>query len=199
MTYSKKAFNHRKALIYISLIVSTFFMLTPQNVLAQTDPVPILTLEATSEVVVDADESDSASVGDTLLYRVIVTNESETTATEVRFLGRLDEHLTLIEDSVSSSQGTARPGIFAQVELGELPGGESAMIEFQATVEASVQGDQVLTSVQISFAESSEAPDETGGLTQDQNLVATPVDAPTSLPTAEEPSVQSMIFLPIIR
>lgn len=199
MTYSEKAFVHRKTLIYISLIVSAFFMLMPQSAFAQTEETPILTLEATSEIMVDADESNSASAGDTLLYRVIVANESEITATEVRFLGRLDEHLMLMEESVSSSQGTVQTGSFAQVELGDLAGGESATIEFQATVESSVQGDQVLTSVQISFAENSEAPSETGGLTQNQNLVATPVDAPTALPIAEEPGVQSIIFLPIIR
>ena len=164
--------------------------MVPQSLSAQDEPKPRLSLTSSSELHVDADNNDEASVGDTLIYHVTIQNDGDAAATVVRFLSKLDEHLTLIGDSITSSQGSVRAGGFVQVELGELAAGESATIDFQATVDVGSASGQVRTTTQISFAEDNQPPDETGGLSQGETLVVTPVEV--------QETPEFMIYLPFI-
>jgi len=197
ITYKKNLLANCKALIYIS-IVATFMMLIPQNLLAQEDPAPVLRLDSSGELVIDADNSGSITVGDTLGYSATISNESLTAANEVRFLGKLDSNLTLQNETIVTSQGAVMEGDFVQIEVGELLGGDSVTITFEAMIGEDIEGGQVLTSVQISFAEDSESPGETGGLADNQNLISIIIDSPTSVPTIDEPVTQVSLFLPIV-
>jgi len=190
MLYQKIILKNGKLLICIGILFAMSLMLAPQALLAQDDPLPSVRLASSSELNIDVNGDGEASIGDTLLYRITATNDSNATATGIRFLSKLDEHLTLIDSSITSSQGSVRLGGFVQVELGELAAGESATIEFQAVIDAGSAAGQVRTTTQVSFNEDNRPPEETGGLSQGETLVVTPIQA------RQIPSY--MIYLPFI-
>jgi len=109
-----------RALIYVGILFAIGLMFGPQALSAQDEPMPDLQLASSSELYMDVANDGNASVGDTLLYQVIITNEGDATATFVRFLGKLDTNLSLIEESIATSQGSVRSGSFVQIEVGEL-------------------------------------------------------------------------------
>ncbi len=89
----------------------------------------------------DADGSGTASIGDEIEYEITVTNLGNATATALRLLDRLDENLTFMVDSLSSTHGAMAVidiGNSQQIgiQIGNLAAGATALVRFRAIITA---------------------------------------------------------------
>ena len=102
---------------------------------------PKISALKTATEVVDADDNGVASPGDTLLYRVTITNSGNTASTSTSFSDLLDPNTHLVVGSVQTSAGTVTTGNTAgnasvAVSVGTIPGdGGSVTITFRATID----------------------------------------------------------------
>jgi uncharacterized repeat protein (TIGR01451 family)/fimbrial isopeptide formation D2 family protein len=101
---------------------------------------PVLSATKAVSLLTDADGNSTPSPGDTLLYTVVVTNSGNTGASNVAFTDIPDTHTTLVNSSVTASQGVITSGNSGAppvtVQLGTLGGGAVATITFQALIDS---------------------------------------------------------------
>lgn len=96
---------------------------------------PAVEVTQVDQLVTDADNSGEVSDGDTLAYRVILTNPIEEAITGVTFTETLDPQTALIADSISTSMGTASAnGNTVTVNIGEIAAAATVEIAFEAQV-----------------------------------------------------------------
>lgn len=100
---------------------------------------PIINSTKQDSLLVDADNNGVVSLGDTLLYRIIVANTGNAGATDVVFNDTPDANTTLINGSVQTSQGTVTTGnnegdTAIAVNISDLPAGSSVTISFHVTI-----------------------------------------------------------------
>ncbi len=102
-----------------------------------TDTVPLMP-EATLNVTMTSDRAEAAP-GDTITYTATVTNEGPSDARGVLFTDMPDTNTTLVVGSVTTTEGTVTTGNTggdsqADVNIGTLPLGASAEIQYSVTV-----------------------------------------------------------------
>jgi fibro-slime domain-containing protein/uncharacterized repeat protein (TIGR01451 family) len=95
---------------------------------------PVLVVEKSATLAVDADADSAASPGDTLLYTIRVKSTGNTAATQVAVDDTIGEGMSLEAGSLQTSQGTVVTGQPVKVNLGELPSGTTATVTFRATL-----------------------------------------------------------------
>ncbi|HEX7184807.1 MAG TPA: Calx-beta domain-containing protein [Thermoanaerobaculia bacterium] len=96
---------------------------------------PVLRVEKTDVLFADADGDGAASPGDTLLYRLTVTNSGNTGATEVVLTDPIPANASLVAGTVQTSQGTVESEEPVRVALGEVAAGATATVSFQVRVD----------------------------------------------------------------
>jgi uncharacterized repeat protein (TIGR01451 family) len=184
---------------------------TPQSPTATVSPTPFPTVEGIDLVVlkrdflfVDADESDSVSPGDELLYQIEVTNRGPATAEQVRLLDVPDPHTQLMVGRVRTSRGTITRGNAlgdneVLVEIDTLAADETAVIGFQVIIDATTSAPQVDNQATVTFVRTGAAANDTGTTLSDDPETAA-LNDPTITAveqTALAPNFQ--IGLPVIR
>ena len=103
---------------------------------------PVLEFTKQDALLVDADNNDIASPGDTIQYTVVVRNYGNQAATGVQFADSPDTNTTLVAGSVRTSQGNVINGnaagdTSARVALGTLAGNRgAATITFRVRINA---------------------------------------------------------------
>jgi uncharacterized repeat protein (TIGR01451 family) len=137
---------------------------------------------------VDADANGVASPGDTLMYVIVVSNQGNAAAGMVQFGDTPDLNTTLVSGSVATDRGSVilgnNPGDSqVNVELGTLPGAETANITFMVTINNPVDGNATTVSNQGQVSgsnipdEPTDDPDSPAG----DDPTITPIDADPSL------------------
>lgn len=92
------------------------------------------------ELLVDADSSGGPTPGDTLRYRIRLSNDGNQSLANVNFQDNLDPNTQLVPGSVTASQGLiSTSSSSVSVDVGTIPGdGGLVDIVFDATINASV-------------------------------------------------------------
>lgn len=93
---------------------------------------------------VDSDANDVASVGDILIYRLTVQNTGNGAAGGLQITSAATTGLTLVPGSIVTSLGTVATGNSAgdatlQVDIPQLPAGDTALISYQMRITANAQ------------------------------------------------------------
>jgi len=134
-------------------------------------------------LLVDADGNGFASPGDTLSYQITIHNSGNTSSTGVIFSDTPDANTTLVTGSVMTSRGTVTGGNAGTppvtVDLGEIPGGESAVISFQVTINNPLPAGVEIISNQglVSSNEEPDLPTDDPDVPGDDDPTDTPVTA----------------------
>ncbi len=102
--------------------------------LTQIAAAPVLTATKTATLYADADNNGVASPGDTLLYRIQVTNGGNTAATSVTVTDPIPAGTTLEPGSVQTGQGSVTSETPPQIALGDLAAGASAVVTLRVRV-----------------------------------------------------------------
>lgn len=94
----------------------------------------------TDELLIDADSSGNPSPGDTLRYRVVISNDGNQSLAGVKFEDILDPNTELVAGSVVASQGLiSTSSSSVSVDVGTVPGnGGSVEIVFAVRINTSV-------------------------------------------------------------
>gem|GEM_PF-979990 len=99
---------------------------------------PRLAAEKRAVLLTDADGDGAVSPGDTLLYRITVTNSGNTAATGVILTDPVPASSSLVADSVQTSQGWIAAESPLTLEIGDLEAGAVATVTFEVRIDAAV-------------------------------------------------------------
>jgi uncharacterized repeat protein (TIGR01451 family) len=108
---------------------------------------PVIEAYKTDFLLVDADDSDNVSPGDTLLYNVTILNSGNQAAADVRFTDPLtDPYLSLVTGTVQTNLGAVITGnnvgdVEVVVDVDTLPAGSSAKISFRVLIDIAIPVD----------------------------------------------------------
>ncbi|WP_460715036.1 RHS repeat-associated core domain-containing protein [Nocardioides dilutus] len=107
-------------------------------------------------LVVDADGNGFVSAGDTLAYQLEVNSVGTQIVTGIRVTAPTPAGTTLVDGSVTTTQGTVTPGPHAEVDLGTMGPLSQSVVEFRlkvdqplaagisaVSVQAEIRGDQI--------------------------------------------------------
>ena len=134
----------------VGAITMVFNATTPLDIAIDSfEVVSLLTAAKSDALLVDNDEDEQVSPGDTLLYSVLITNPDDAfdaVATGVIFTDRPDLNTALVVSSVTTTQGTVTSGNQAGdtevvVNVGTIEDGGSVTITFEVTVDEALTED----------------------------------------------------------
>lgn len=108
--------------------------------------IPVVTAWKDVAVAEDRDGNDSASPGDTLEYTVVLANRGNVAAENVGFLDRIDPYVSLVENSLTTTQGDIISGSSStdttvQVAVGTMEPGASVTIVYQVRIDDNIPSD----------------------------------------------------------
>jgi large repetitive protein len=95
---------------------------------------PVLAATKADALVVDPDDNDQPSPGDTLEYTIVVRNTGSAPATDIVVLDPVPTHTSVVAGSVTTTMGTVESENPPRVALGELAPGAEATITFRVTI-----------------------------------------------------------------
>ncbi|MFN8485318.1 MAG: hypothetical protein U0768_19950 [Anaerolineae bacterium] len=148
---------------------------------------PLIAASKTDFLLVDADNSGSASPGDTLLYSVIIRNTGNTAATNVQFSDTPDPNTTLVINSVTTTQGTITSGNAGvppvTVNIGTIAANGVVTITFQVRIANPLPAGVTQVANQ--------------GFVSGDNFPTTPTDNPKT-PQPNDPTITPVTTAPVI-
>ncbi|MFN8498622.1 MAG: hypothetical protein U0641_12290 [Anaerolineae bacterium] len=148
---------------------------------------PVINATKTDFLLVDADNSGSASPGDTLLYSVVIRNNGNTAATNVQFSDTPDPNTTLVINSVTTTQGTVTGGNSGTppvtVNVGSIAANASVTITFQVRINNPLPTGVTQVANQ--------------GFVSGDNFPTTPTDNPKT-PQPGDPTITPVTAAPVI-
>jgi len=163
-------------------------------VITAVDAAPILTITKTAALQVDADSSSDISPGDTLRYTVTVTNSGNQDAALVFGDGIPDANTSLVNNTVTTTQGTILSGNTGEgvvgVDLGDVPG-----VVGGVNGQATITFDVLIANPLSSAAVPPQVVDQ-GGVTC---TACTPQDQPTDDPSTDtvgDPTITPVVAAP---
>ena len=125
----------------VATVNGTEFIAISDDYAFSTSPVsaPNMKFTMAAHLAKDADGNGVASPGDTIGYTSIITNVASTAATDVRFSDIPDINTRLVVGTVTTTQGSVLKGNLpgedsVEVDLGDIPVGNNAVITFDVTI-----------------------------------------------------------------
>jgi uncharacterized repeat protein (TIGR01451 family) len=106
-------------------------------------PTPVLLVTKLDALTTDADGSRDVTAGDTLTYTMEIRNTGDVTLHDVVFVDAPDPNTTLLVGHVTTSQGMVTRGnatghSTVSVDVGDLPGGATALLSFAVVINPSL-------------------------------------------------------------
>jgi uncharacterized repeat protein (TIGR01451 family) len=126
-------------LAFVAATTGTLFTTPTNEVSVVVASAPTLDAFKRDDLIVDADNNGFASAGDTLNYTIAITNTGNITTTNVIFTDTPDPNTTLLNGTVTATQGDVVLGntlgdSSISVNIGDLPPAEAVVIRFDVVI-----------------------------------------------------------------
>ncbi|HVG10275.1 MAG TPA: Calx-beta domain-containing protein [Thermoanaerobaculia bacterium] len=108
---------------------------SPNPTVTSVSAAPVLRVEKTDLLLEDVGLDKAASPGDTVLYKITVTNAGNTAATGVVLTDLIPKNTALVAGTVQTHPGTVESEEPVRVVIGELAAGATVTISFQVRID----------------------------------------------------------------